>query len=135
MDDIDECIDRLRSFLNKFADDTKVAKAIRGVEDREELQTVLDNLWSWAGKWQMRFNGGKCKIMHMGRTNPIFPYTLNGTALSITSEEKDLRVIIKDNLKPSQQCAVAARKENQILGQIRRGFTCYDKDTIVAIYK
>jgi hypothetical protein len=75
IDDIDECIDRLRSFLNKFADNTKVAKAILGVADRQELQTVLDNLWSWACKWEMRFNVGKCKIMHTGRTNPIFPYT------------------------------------------------------------
>jgi ribonuclease P/MRP protein subunit RPP40 len=135
IDDIDECMNRIRSYLNKFADDTKVAKAIHGVEDSEELQTELDNLWSWACKWQMRFNVDKCKIMHTGRTNPKFSYTLNGTPLSITTEERDLGVIITDNLKPSQQCAVAASKGNQILGQIRRGFTCYDKDTMVAIYK
>jgi ribonuclease P/MRP protein subunit RPP40 len=60
-------------------------------------------------------------------------YTLNGTPLSITMEEKDLGVIITDNLKPSQQCAVAAYKGHQILGQIRRGFTY--KETIVAIYE
>jgi hypothetical protein len=62
IDDIDECIDEIRSFLNKFADDTKVAKAIRGVEDRDELQTELDSLWSWACKWQMRFNIDKCSV-------------------------------------------------------------------------
>ena len=135
IDDIDECVNIVKSFLNKFADDTKVAKAIHGLEDNEELQAELDNLWSWACKWQMKFNVDKCKIMHTGRTNPKLPYTLNGTTLSITTEEKDLGVIITDNLKPSQQCAAAARKGNQILGQIRRGFTCYDKETIVAIYK
>ena len=135
IDDIDECINESRSFLNKFADDTKICKAIRGLDDRDELQLELDSLWGWACKWQMRFNIDKCKIMHTGRTNPNFLYELNGTALGITMEEKDLGVIITDNMKPSKQCAVAASKGNQILGQIRRGFSCYDKETIVAIYK
>ena len=135
IDDIDACFDEIRSFLNKFADDTKVAKEIRGVEDREDLQRGLDNLWDWASKWQMKFNVEKCKIMHTGRTNPEYGYTLNDIPLGTTQEEKDLGIIIMDNLKPSRQCAVAANKGNQILGQIRRGFSCYDKNTIVAIYK
>ena len=55
--------------------------------------------------------------------------------MGTTQEEKDLEIIISDTIKPSQQCAPAAKKGNQILGQIRRGFSCFDKDTITSIYK
>lgn len=30
-------------------------------------------------KWQMRFNTDKCKVMHMGKTNPNFRYTVMGS--------------------------------------------------------
>ena len=36
--------------------------------------------------------------------------------LKCTSEERDLGVIIHKSLKPSRQCAEAAKKGNQILG-------------------
>jgi hypothetical protein len=48
----------------------------------------------------------------------------------LITEQKVLEKI-QDNLKQSQQCAVAASKGNQILGQIRSCFTCFDKDTII----
>ncbi len=39
---------------------------------------ALDQLCTWADKWGMVFNVGKCKVMHMGHQNPAFNYTMKG---------------------------------------------------------
>ena len=40
-----------------------------------ELETDLDTLVEWADRWQMEFNVGKCKVMHVGKKNVVsIPY-------------------------------------------------------------
>jgi hypothetical protein len=50
----------LEVFIMKFADDTKGAKVIESVMDRDKLQQALDCLGEWADKWGMEFNIAKC---------------------------------------------------------------------------
>jgi ribonucleases P/MRP protein subunit RPP40 len=73
IDDIDwEAV--LADLMTKFADDTKGLKEILSSQDRDDLQTVLNNLCRWAEIWGMEFNVSKCKIMHLGRNNPEYKY-------------------------------------------------------------
>ena len=44
-------------------------------------------------------------------------------------------VTIKANMKVSEQCRIAASKDNQILGLIRRNITYKEKGLIVPLYK
>ena len=53
--------------------------------------------------------------MHFGRTNPHNSYCMGGyapadTVLEKVSEEKDIGVIVRKSLKPSNQCAKVAKK-------------------------
>ena len=48
-------------------------------------------------------------------------YQLGGRTLEDTKWEKDVGVIINDDLKPSLQCVRTAAKANQVLVQIGRG--------------
>jgi hypothetical protein len=134
IDDIDLCIQQIIALLLKFADDTKVIKRIKSADDQEQLQQIINNVWEWANKWQMFFNIDKCKILHIGTKNPGYPYYMNGNQLATTDNEKDLGIYVSSTAKPSFQCAQAAKKANQILGQIMRSFKCRDKDSIVKLY-
>jgi hypothetical protein len=60
--------------------------------------------------------------MHVGTKNPRNVYKMRGVELKETEEEKDLGVIVNNNLKPGEQCAQATKKANQILGQMVRAF-------------
>ena len=60
---------------------------------------------------------------------------MNDKVVSSESRIRDLGVIISDTCKPSDQCAAAASKANQVLGRINRAFTCYTKDIMLQIYK
>ena len=47
----------------------------------------------------MSFNVDKCKIMHLGYGNAKYEYELNNTTLSKSTGEKDLGVLIDNDLK------------------------------------
>jgi hypothetical protein len=57
----------------------------------------------------LQFNVKKCKVMHLGFNNPGQVYTMRGQALEETDEERDIGVEMSKSLKPSAQCAKAAR--------------------------
>jgi ribonucleases P/MRP protein subunit RPP40 len=73
--------------------------------------------------------------MHLGRNNPRAGYKMDGSDLEETKEEKDIGVIISDNLKPAAQCAKAARTAQAVLGQITRAFRYRDKSVFLQLYK
>ena len=135
INDIDVCIESVLALLLKFADDTKVIKRIQSQADNEDLQTVIDNLYEWAKKWQMYFNVDKCKLVHVGRSNPKFQYVMNGIQIKAVESERDLGIMFDHTAKPSLQCAKAASKANQVLGQLLRSFQCREKDVLVQLYK
>ena len=132
INDLDEVLQLVDGFVYKFADDTKYARVIRDEADRITMQKDIDRLMEWAELWQMDFNAKKCKIMHVGSSNPSYSYTMGGyapggTILTDVSEEKDIGVMIHNSLKPSVQCARAVKKANQVLGQMSRSFHYRDK--------
>ena len=54
--------------------------------------------------------------MHFERSNPCTDYTMNNTSLEKVNVERDLGVLISDDLKVSSQCAQAYAKANQDAG-------------------
>jgi hypothetical protein len=62
----------------QFADDTKLGQEVTSEEDRDRLEDALDELCQWAKRWGMQFNVSKCKVMHMGTSNPGYQYQMSG---------------------------------------------------------
>ena len=108
--------------ISKFADDTKIASKVTTAFDKETLQSDLDRLACWASKWQMKFNVEKCKVLHIGSNNDHVQYSMNGQQLSTVSKEKDLGIIISNDLKPSQHCSEVFKTANKLVGFIGRAF-------------
>ena len=119
----------------KFADDTKLFTKTKEIGDKQNVQDAIDKLVKWSEKWQMLFNFGKCKCLHIGPVNASMIYEMGGTILSITVKEKDLGVTMNANMKVSEQYRIVASKGNQVLGMIRRNITYNDKSLIVPLYK
>ncbi|GAB0210092.1 mitochondrial enolase superfamily member 1 [Grus japonensis] len=120
----------LEGVVNKFADDTKLGGAVDSVEGGEALQDRLEN---WAITNRMRFNKGKCRILHLGRGSPGYTYRLGDERLETSHAERDLGVLVDSKLNMSQQCAQAARKANRILGCIKHGIASRSREVIVPL--
>jgi hypothetical protein len=84
INDLDMAVSELEMLI-KFADDTKVGRVMRKDSDRVALQAALDRLMQWSDKWGMRFNVGKCKVMHIGRSNLKSDYVMGGAICCSTA--------------------------------------------------
>ena len=125
----------LESCVLKFADDTKLFRGITETQDNVTLQKDLVVLQRWSENWQMQFNVDKCKVMHIGKHNPEFKYTMANTQLETVHEEKDLGVIISEDLKPSAHCIHSYTKANRMLGLVKRTLSSQQQSILLRLYK
>ena len=71
----------------------------------------------------------------MGRSNLKFDYRLGNNVFKNCKQERDLGVIISCNGKQSEQCNVAVKKANAILGMIKRNIEFKSKENVIRLYK
>ena len=113
---INDLLEGIKSGGKLFADDSKLFKMIKSASDRDILQEDLMKLQEWSRKWLIEFNENKCKVMHIGRSNPGYEYQLNDTTLEVTKEEKDLGIYVTPDWKSTAHVAKVAAKANSMVG-------------------
>ena len=67
------------------------------LDDINSMQHDLKVLECWSRNNEMPFNVNKCKVLHLGRKNRKHKYSLLGSYLEDTKEEKDLGVIFNES--------------------------------------
>ena len=131
INDMPEVVD---SMCQLFADDAKVFRSMDTKEEICCLQMDIDKLHAWSEKWQLLFNVKKCKCLHIGHNNTCHKYKMNGNKLDHVDEEKDLGVLIDDQLKFHRQTASAVKKANRVLGLVKKTFAVLDMQTLPLLY-
>ena len=133
------CICRL------FADDTKLIAAVRNNTDITLIQADLDALVKWSQDWLMEFNTDKCKYMLIGQSsrtkrNHLAQLTMESKpdgkriTLERTKCERDLGIMVNENLSWNEQVTTSANKANVVLGQLRRAFKYWTVNTCRKLY-
>ena len=131
---INDMPDVAQNCLKLFADDAKLYGTIRSEDDVISLQNDINNLTEWSKMWQLPFNVGKCKCMHIGKGKNHHSYQDDQNMLENVKEEKDLGVIFDNQLKFHMHTSASVKKANSILGIIKRLFVALDEDTLHLLF-
>jgi hypothetical protein len=110
--------DNLNSVCKIFADDTKIYSHTM---NSKVLQNDLLSLFEWSAEWQLHFNISKCKVMHVGRNNPLNTYCVDSNIynnLSFVDSERDLGVIFDSHLNFDVHIHACINKANKMIGII-----------------
>ena len=122
-----------------FADDSKAYAEIKSEQDYIKLQKGIDDLVDWSNKWLMNFNSKKCKVLHLGKNNPQYVYTMKDgdkvSELQSTVCEKDLGVNIDPLLDFNQHITQICNKGRQLSGMLLRNLTCRCTEILVPLFK
>ena len=119
---------------NVFADDTKLFNKIQYVEDASKLQEDLNKVVEWCEKWGMVLNSQKCHVMHYGTRNRKYFYHINGKLLDPSVAEKDLGILMSNDLKPNEHLTMCIKKANTAVGMLKRTFNNMTKDIFIKVY-
>jgi len=98
------------------------------------IQQDLDRPEIWVQRNLMRFNKGKCKVLHLERNNPMHLYRLGADLLESSSEERDLGFLVDDSLTMSQQCTLVAKSVSGILGCIKKSVPITLREVLLPLY-
>ncbi len=121
-----------------FADYTK---AISIIKSKDDISSLQDDQIRWSDKWLVKFNNGKCKVMHIGENNPNAEYTMLKQLI-----ERKKSIIFKlyfENswdmfrLTPSSEWIISFIKDsikNKKLGLIKHTFKYLDEFSTTLIY-
>ena len=122
------------SWILKFADDTKIFRRIRDGGDTLRLQQDLDRLIAWSVEWQMLFNDKKCKVMHIG-SGGQYVYRMGSHEVESIGVERDLGVMLSNDMKVLSHCSFAYAKANKMLGLLKRTIKYKNTDIMIRLYK
>lgn len=93
----------------KFADETKFW------EGREALQKDLSELEGWMISSHTKFKKCKCQTLHLWRGNPSYLYRLTDEKLESSPKERNVGVLVGDNLNQSSNVLCPHQPKEPIL--------------------
>lgn len=106
--------------LSSYADDKKVFRVIRTMEDRDALQGDVDRVARWAVENQLTLNVGKTYHMSYGKIAVDTILTLNHIIIEKCTTVRDLGVTFDSELTFKPHIQSIARRLSQMTGAARR---------------
>ena len=147
----------VKNFCSLYADDTKLFTYIMEAAALNEhtaisLQLDLNILAVWCDLMQMSYNIDKCHSLHLGNNNKKFNYTLpkmTNTKKSTNSisydytfhslqkvkEEKDLGVVVDENLNFRKHISGKIAKANSLVFLIKHTFKYLNAEMFKLLFK
>ena len=122
------------SSVSLYADDTKLYKTIRDNLDNDLLQIDAENITTWSITWQLPLNPLKMVLLQVPSNNDR-SYVVLGSEVVPKHSNKDLGIIIQDNLSFKEHCTNVARNATFIIRNTKMCFTNHTAFYYIFVFK
>ena len=130
---INDVVKEIDSKMILFADDIKIWRCINSLDDCKALQNDLDVINQWSAVNYLPLNTDKSHVLSIRHTIS-FSYQLNGSVLTRNAHERDLGIIIQDNLGWSLNTMKANKTAFKHLGLLRRAFGIFEPNIFSLLF-
>lgn len=119
-----------------FADDMKLFRLIRSLNDCLLLQRDIEDVIKWCVHNQLEINVNKCHIMRFFRTNStiLFDYSVDSCLLKSVNTVRDLGVLLDAGLSFTEHINHITSRAFRMLGFIKRHMQDFSVSSIKTIY-
>ena len=135
--DIDESV--RHSFISSFADDTRIGKEVKTMEDSENLQRDLETLYKWTEDNNMCFNSSKFELLRYGGNISIKENTSYTTSTGEIIEEKyhvkDLGIFMSNTAEFIKHINHITSRTSQLSAWILRTFQSREFIVMLTLWK
>ena len=119
---VNDIPDRISSTIYSFADDMKFLRVLSSFTDRVLLSSDLSSLTNWCVEWNINLNVSKCShitfsLLHNSTKSS---YHIDGLLLDQVETQRDLGVIVSQDLSWSTHYRKICSKAYQTLHMLRR---------------
>jgi len=83
----------------------------------------------------MKFNVSKCKVIHYGKSNLGYKYSMENVPVEEADCEKDLGVTFTTDLKTGVHCKDVYSKNNRMSGLLSRTIKYKNPAVLTTLYK
>lgn len=128
---ISDLSSEVTSSIAYFADDTKLF----GNPMQHQIEEDLRVIHEWTRKWMLRLNSNKCVVLHLGKNNPHTRYRLGDSLIQSVEQQKDLGILVSDDLKWEPHIANIAKKANTLIYLIQRAFCNTSVEMVSKLFK
>ena len=118
-----------------FADDSKLSYSYNPKSfDPQPLLDTLQKIYEWCQKWGLSLAASKTVVLHLGKYNPNFQYTLNGMPLVAQKEVRDLGITISNNLSMDSHVKKIVRSAKQKIYLLFKILKTNDPEILIKAY-
>ena len=125
------------SYVMIFADDSKLIKAIKSLEDRKLFNEDMLAVTEWAVRNKMELNKLKYQLIQYGTNDELkLPYEIDeNTEVKHSEYVKDLGVLMSSNMKFEDQIREVKSKAKKVAAWILRLVESRSAETVMLLYK
>lgn len=117
-----------------FADDVKVYMEIVNATSAVMLQGALDVIVEWASVWQLQLSVNKCNVLTLGHVSLEVDYLVHSTVLPQVTMNRDLGIMIAQDLSPSIHISGITVRAHQRANCILRCFVSRDRNLLLRAF-
>lgn len=129
---INDLPDKIKNVIKIFADDVKM---VADPNEIESIKSDLEELRLWESLWLLRFNVEKCKVLHIGKSNPQNQYQFLESILESCKSEKDLGVTFNEKFNFQDHICASISKAKSSLAWFLRSTLSRDPYVMKTAYK